>query len=163
MKKYLVFAILITAVLAFASCSKPEPRHTPLGDFDYNQEVQASIKDDQNNEFSAGAGNILLITYLTPVKDNNVTMDQAAGYFSGACQAVVDGQTYNKVCMLYVQSGGTVRYGLVFEIPDNNYDNNHQPVVDRLSLPESVNTPTPEPTQAPTTAPTESATPIPTT
>jgi hypothetical protein len=162
MKKYFVFTILIIAILSFCACSKAEIVSTVLGDFEYSQTVQDNISDSQEvNTYTASAGNILLIVYLTPAKDNGVTMDQASEFFSSGSQAVVDSQTYDKVCLVYEKSGATLRYGLVFEITDNKYDNNHQPVVSNLILPTTLSTPAPEttaaPTLAPTTAPTDSS------
>jgi hypothetical protein len=156
MKKYLFLIIIIVVALTFCSCGKAPTVSTPLGEFEYKQAVQTSVSDSQNiNTYAASAGNILLIAYLTPDKENTVTIDQAQAFFNSGSQVEVGGKTYDKVCILYEKTGDKVRYGLVFEIPDNNYDNNHQPTVDNLKLPKEISAPTSAPAETP--APAESA------
>lgn len=155
------FALLIALLcLALTACAAPPTVDTPIGKFEYSQEVMASIEDDQGNGLTAATGNTLLVVYMTPDKDANVTEDQAYSFFYNGTKATVEGQSYDLKCMSLEKAGGKVRYGLVFEVKDNGYDKKQPDVT--LSVPQSL----PEPSEeiaAP--APSEAASPasIPTT
>jgi hypothetical protein len=144
MKKFALLMILVC--LALAACSAPPAVSTPLGKFEYTQETMAGIEDDQGNSLTAAAGNTLLVVYMTPDKDSSINEDQAYTYFYNGTQASVAGQTYDLKCIALEKSGGRLRYGLVFEITDNGYDQK-QPDVS-LSLPESAPAVSAEPSAA---------------
>lgn len=157
MKKFAL--LLVIVCMALAACSAPPTVTTPLGKFEYSQEIMSSIKDDQGNSLTAAQGNTLLVVYMTPDGKSNITEDQAYSYFYNGTKATVEGQSYDLKCIALEMAGGKVRYGLVFEVADNGYDKKQPDVA--LFVPQSV----PETSVQPSEAPTEAASPsdIPTT
>lgn len=160
MKKLLIIIALLLVITSLASCAKPEIIPTVLGDFESSEKVMASIEGIGGSSLIADTGNILLVLYLTPVKDNNVTMDQAGVYFSNGSTITVEDTTYDMSCIAYEQSAGAIKYGLVFEIKDNGYTDNKIPSIE-FSPPAAL--PTPEPAATPVTTQTPVPSPVATT
>ncbi len=132
MKKTLlvILAILMISTLA-AGCSKSEPITTSLGDFEYEQVFTTTLSDE-----TAGEGNIFLVIYLTPAEGNEVTIDEAQVYFWSGVSARVAGVEYDMSFLAYEQvDGNFLRYGLTFEILDNDYENAKQKPEITLILP----------------------------
>ena len=123
MKKYLLVALVIVMVLAAAAgCSKAEPLSTSLGDFEYEQVFTKTLGDE-----TAGQDSIFLVIYLKPAEGNAVTMDEAQKYFYSGVQARVAGLEYDLSFLAYEKVDNSfLRYGLVFEVLDDNYENAKQ-------------------------------------
>lgn len=131
MKKILLIAIVICAAVVLCACSAPEPLTTTLGDFDFEQ-----IFTPQIGEETAAQGNTFLIVYLTPVEGNPVTLDDAQDYFYKGTQARVEELVYDMAFLAYEKVDGSfVRFGLVFEVVDNDYENAKQMPTVSLILP----------------------------
>lgn len=157
MKRLVLLAFIICVALASA-CAAPPTISTPLGAFESSQKTLESIEDDHGNSLAAAEGNTLLVVYLTPAKDTQVTEDDVYAYFNSGTKCTIEGVSYGLECLAFEMEAGKLRYGLVFEIKDLGYENK-QPNV-QLNLPQSVPEKTPAPTA--TSAPTV-AQPIPTT
>lgn len=158
MKKNILLVLILCVILAFGACAAPRTTPTAIGEFELSQDTKATIDDPQGNVVEAAAGNILLVVYFTPAKDNNVTEDQAYAFFYSGTKAIVDGQAYDMKCLVFEKTGGKLRYGTVFEIPDNGYSDQKKPAFD-LQIPQAVPEVTPKPTATP--IPTPVATPTP--
>ena len=127
MKKVLL-AVLVLCILTavFSGCSKPEPIPTQLGNFEYEQRFSKTIGEE-----TAGEGSIYLVIYLTPAEGNEVTLDDAQDYFYSGVKARVADLVYEMTFLAYEKVDGSfLRFGLVFEILDNDYENakNHPEV-----------------------------------
>ncbi|MGI5848484.1 MAG: hypothetical protein ACOX8Q_00200 [Christensenellales bacterium] len=132
MKKNVLLVLALCIVMLFCACEKPQTISIALGEFEYEQKIDSSLGDAVASE-----GNTFLVVYLTPVKGNDVTMDDAHHYFYSGTSAVIDNQTYDLYCLAYEKvDSQTVRYGLVFEIADNVYTDSNKPPVVSLVLPE---------------------------
>lgn len=131
MKRKLLIVIIICLAFALAACAAPEPISTALGDFEYEQ-----IFTPQLGEEVAADGSIFLVVYLTPVEGNNVTEDDAQEYFYRGTRARVEAQEYEMAFLAYEKVDGSfVRYGLAFEVIDNDYENAKQLPETSLILP----------------------------
>ncbi len=132
MKKYLLVALVIIMVLtAAAGCSKADPLSTSLGDFEYEQVFTKTLGEE-----TAGEDSIYLVIYLKPAEGNAVTMDQAQEYFYSGVQARVAGLEYDLSFLAYEKVDESfLRYGLVFEVMDDNYENAKQMPEVTLILP----------------------------
>jgi len=120
MKKFILVVLslcMITAV--FTGCGKSEPIATKLGEFEYEQVFTKTLGDE-----ASGEGNVFLVVYLTPAEGNEVTLDQAQEYFYDGTKARVAELEYDMSFLVYEKVDGEfLRYGLVFEIMDNDYEN----------------------------------------
>lgn len=160
MKASKLISVLLAAALAVAlsACSAPEPIKTDIGNFEYKQTFMTQIGDTV-----PAAGNTLLVIYLTPVEGTAVDLDLASAYFYNGTKVKLAGETYDFTCLAYEQVDGSyIRYGLVFEVKDNNYAKaTEQPVVELMlpPLPTPKPEPTPKPTPEPTIEPQVEATP----
>ncbi len=130
-KNLLVVLVIIMVLAAFTGCSKAEPLSTSLGDFENEQVFTKTLGED-----TAGEGNIFLVIYLKPAEGNNVTMDDAQKYFYSGVQARVAGLEYDLSYLAYEKVDDSfLRYGLVFEVMDNDYENAKQMPEVTLILP----------------------------
>ena len=131
MKRKLLIVIVICIAFLLTACATPEPITTELGDFEYEQ-----IFTSQLGEEVAADGNTFLVVYLTPVEGNGVTEDDAQEYFYRGTKARVETQEYAMAFLAYEKVDGSfVRYGLVFEVVDNDYENAKQLPETSLILP----------------------------
>ncbi len=116
---------------AASGCSKAEPLSTSLGDFEYEQVFTKTLGEE-----TAGEDSIYLVIYLKPAEGNAVTMDQAQEYFYSGVQARVAGLEYDLSFLAYEKVDESfLRYGLVFEVMDDNYENAKQMPEVTLILP----------------------------
>jgi hypothetical protein len=161
MKRNLLLVLIICVILALGACGARPVVETAAGKFETSQATMDKITDGYGNELNASEGNKLLVIYLTPADDNIVTEDDAYNYFYSGTKAQVDGQVYDMKCISLEKVGEKVRYGLVFEIVNNGYNDQNKPVV-QLSPPQSLPQLTPKPTATPLPAPTVSSVPTPT-
>lgn len=107
------------ATAVFSGCSKSEPISTSLGEFEYEQLFSKTLGEE-----TAGEGNTYLIVYLTPAEGNEVTMDDAQEYFYSGVKARVGEVEYDMTFLAYEKvDGNFLRFGLVFEVVDNDYEN----------------------------------------
>ena len=133
MKKSLRLLLLVLAVctVLLGACQMPETVSIALGEFRYKQEITPDLGDAVASE-----GHTFLVVYLTPAKDTEVTLDDAHNYFYGGTQANIDGSIYDLYCLAYEQvDAKTIRFGLVFEIPDNGYTSTDMPAVELILPP----------------------------
>jgi hypothetical protein len=159
MKRNILLALILCTILSFGACGAPNSVSTAVGDFEMSQDTLMTIEDGHGNALAASPGNILLVVYFTPARNNMVTEDEACSFFYSGSKAAVGGQIYDMECISLEKSGGKVKYGLVFEIANNGYSDQNKPDVE-LQLPDSPPQPTPEPTATP--IPTPVVTPVPT-
>lgn len=148
MKRLALLAFVIFVALS-AACSAPATINTAIGEFEVGQEVMDKIEDEQGSSLAAADGNTLLVVYVTPAKGTDVTEDVVQSYFNGGTQAVIGNERYDLKCMAFEKTGGKLRYGLVFEVPDLGYESKKPDF--QLSIPQSAPTPkaSPEGTPAP--------------
>ena len=131
MKRKLLVVIVICIAFLLSACAAPEPITTALGDFEYEQ-----IFTPQLGEEVASEGNTFLVVYLTPVEGNAVTEDDAQEYFYRGTGARVDSEEYSMAFLAYEKVDGSfLRFGLVFEVIDNDYENAKQLPETSLILP----------------------------
>lgn len=118
-KVLLVILVLCMATAVFSGCSKSEPISTSLGEFEYEQLFSKTLGEE-----TAGEGNTYLIVYLTPAEGNEVTMDEAQEYFYSGVKARVGEVEFDMTFLAYEKvDGNFLRFGLVFEVVDNDYEN----------------------------------------
>ena len=133
--RLIILVLALCAALLLSACSAPEPIQTGIGNFEYKQTFMAQIEDTV-----PAAGNTLLVIYLTPVEGTPVDLDLAREYFYNGTKVKLAGETYDFKALAYEQVDKSyIRYGLVFEVKDNDYaDSTEQPVVELMlpSLPE---------------------------
>lgn len=131
MKRKILLVLIICVALLLCACSKAEPISTGLGDFDYDQEFTSQIDTE-----TAAEGNTYLVVYLTPADGTEVTLDEARKYFLNGTKATVSEQTYDISFLVFERVDKQyIRFGLVFEVKDNGYEEaKEQPVVS-LTLP----------------------------
>lgn len=131
MKRKLLVVIIICIAFLMAACAAPEPITTSLGDFEYEQIFTRSLGEE-----TASEGNTYLVVYLTPVEGNGVTIDDAQEYFYGGVSVRVDTQEYTMAFLAFEKVDESfVRFGLVFEVADNDYENAKQLPETSLVLP----------------------------
>lgn len=132
MKRKILLVLIICVALLFCACSKAEPISTKVGDFDYDQDFTSQIEDQ-----TAAEGNTYLVVYLTPAEGTEVTLDQAREYFLNGTKATISDQTYDISFLVFERIDKKyIRFGLVFEVKDNGYeDAKEQPTVG-LTLPQ---------------------------
>jgi hypothetical protein len=157
MKRKILSVFLLCVILAIGACGAPATVKTAAGEFETSQETMATLDDEHGNALAASPGNILLVIYLKPAKDNQVTEDAAYSYFYSGSRAVVGGQIYDMECLSLEKAGDKVRYGLVFDIANNGYTDQNKPDA-VLQLPDSIPETTPKPTATP--IPTSVVTPV---
>ena len=126
-----ILALVMIVAAVFGACAPPEPITTALGEFYYQQ-----VFTPEMDEETAAQGNAFMVLYLTPAEGTEVTIDQAQDYFFGGTKAEISGETYDMAFIAFEKVNGEyIRFGLVFEIIDYDYENvKEQPVV-RLMLP----------------------------
>lgn len=131
MKRKLLVVIIICIAFLLAACAAPDPITTPLGDFEYEQIFTRSLGEE-----TASEGNTYLVVYLTPAEGNSVTIDEAQEYFYRGVSVRVDMQEYTMAFLAFEKIDGSfVRFGLVFEVADNDYENAKQLPETSLILP----------------------------
>lgn len=160
MKRLALLALVICVALS-AACSAPATISTAIGEFEVGQEVMDSIEDDQGSSLAAADGNTLLVVYVTPAKDTNVTEDVVQAYFNSGTQAVIGNERYDLKCMAFEKTAGKLRYGLVFEVPDLGYESKKPDF--QLSIPQSAPAPKASPSATPAPTPSPSVEPVATT
>ena len=126
-------AALVMA-LVLSACSAPQLVETDLGSFEYEQKFMSQIEDTV-----ADQGNTLLVIYLTPVDGNAADLDTVKDYFYNGTKVELAGETYDFKCLAYEKVDGSyIRFGLVFEVKDNGYnEKTEQPQV-KLLLPAAL-------------------------
>lgn len=131
MKKRLLIVIVICVALVFCACAAPEPLTTALGDFDFEQKFTATLGQE-----TAAQGNTFLVVYLTPTEGTTVSLDDAQDYFYKGTMARVEEQEYEMAFLAYEKIDDSfIRFGLVFEVVDNDYENAKQKPAVSLILP----------------------------
>lgn len=131
MKRKALLVLVLIVILLFGACSAPEPIDTELGEFHYEQAFTKQLDDE-----TASDGNIYMVLYLTPAEETQVTLDEAQDYFFSGTKAEVSAQTYDMEFLVFEKIDGEyVRFGLVFEVVDYDYEEaKEQPIV-KLMLP----------------------------
>jgi hypothetical protein len=131
MKRKLFIVLIICIAFMLTACAAPEPIETALGTFEYEQVFTPTLGEE-----TASDGNTFLVIYLTPAEGNAVTIDEAQEYFHSGVKARVAGQEYDMTFVAYEKVDDSfVRYGIVFEIVDNDYENAKQMPETELVLP----------------------------
>lgn len=136
MKKQLLIVAVICIALLFGACAASEPMETDLGAFQYEQDFMPQIVDEAGNTYTAASGNTYLVVYLKPAQGVKVSLDEAQQYFFGGTSAALSGETYDMSFMVFEKVDNQyIRFGLVFEVKDYDYENaKEQPSV-TLTLP----------------------------
>lgn len=129
---YILLVLAICTVLLLGACSAQEPIVTDIGSFEYEQTFMSQIGDTVPAE-----GDTLLVIYLTPVDGTKVDLDAAKDYFYNGTKVKLAGETYDFKCLAYEQVDSSyIRFGLVFEVKDNDYaEATEQPVVELILPP----------------------------
>jgi hypothetical protein len=131
MKRKLLIVTILCLAFLLAACAAPEPITTSLGDFVYEQ-----IFTSQLGEETASEGNTYFVVYLTPAEGNEVSLDDAQEYFYSGVKARVDEDQYEMTFLAYEKIDDSfVRFGLVFEVVDNDFENAKQKPETSLILP----------------------------
>lgn len=155
MKRLTLFVLMVCLTL-LAACAAPPTVKTSVGEFEMSQEVMDGIEDEHGNSLKPAEGNALLVVYVTPAKGNNATEDEVQAFFNSGTQVIIENESYDLNCMAFEKTGGRLRYGLVFEVPDKGYETK-QPDF-QLSIPQSAPVKTAAPTATPGATPAESIT-----
>lgn len=131
--RLLAVALALVMALVLGACTASDPIQTGIGSFTYEQKFMPEIED-----LKAGEGNTLLVIYLTPAAGTPTDLDAAREYFYSGTQVELAGETYDFKALVYEKVGGSyIRYGLIFEVKDNGYnDEAEQPQV-KLILPKA--------------------------
>lgn len=126
MKKSILLVLVVIILTVFCACGGTEPISTKIGAFQYEQVFTKALGEE-----TAADGNIYLVVYLTPADGTEVSMDEAQKYFLNGSKATLAEQTYEIKYLAFEQVDKKyIRFGLVFEITDNNYEEkSNQPVV----------------------------------